>query len=335
MNPTDQLASAPLMPFYVAAAIAAAGLLLVLRPGRAAMRRAGAVIGLAGFGMLMAQGLKLAGPSDGSVSTPFYMAFAAIGIIGAVRVITHPRPVFAAIYFVLTVLAAGGIFLMLQAEFLAFALIIVYAGAILITYMFVLMLAHQSPEDEIGRIGAEDYDRIPREPLVATLLGFFLMASLGSVIERAPELAMENAAIAQTRATTDRAAALQKLPNTMLQQAKAKEPTATRLARDAGGLASATDGAMVQVRVNAEGDAVRTVQVNPADAVDNVQMVGLDLVAKYPASLELAGVILLMAMFGAVVLARRQIELGDDERRKAAGMGSMVLDVPETERGGA
>jgi NADH:ubiquinone oxidoreductase subunit 6 (subunit J) len=108
MNPTDQLASAPLMPFYVAAAIAAAGLLLVLRPGRAAMRRAGAVIGLAGFGMLMAQGLKLAGPSDGSVSTPFYMAFAAIGIIGAVRVITHPRPVFAAIYFVLTVLAAGG-----------------------------------------------------------------------------------------------------------------------------------------------------------------------------------------------------------------------------------
>jgi hypothetical protein len=91
----------------------------------------------------------------------------------------------------------------------------------------------------------------------------------------------------------------------------------------------------VQVRVNAEGDAVRTVQVNPADAVDNVQMVGLDLVAKYPASLELAGVILLMAMFGAVVLARRQIELGDDERRKAAGMGSMVLDVPETERGGA
>ena len=44
---------------------------------------------------------------------------------------------------------------------------------------------------------------------------------------------------------------------------------------------------------------------------------------------------LVLAMFGAVVLARRQIELGDDERRKAAGMGSMVLDVPETERGGA
>jgi len=72
-----------------------------------------------------------------------------------------------------------------------------------------------------------------------------------------------------------------------------------------------------------------------SDSVSNVQLVGLDLVAKYPASLELAGVVLLMAMFGAVVLARRQIELGEDERRKAAGLGGMVLDRPDHERGGA
>ena len=123
--------------------------------------------------------------------------------------------------------------------------------------------------------------------------------------------------------------------NAMLQQAKAKEPTATGLARDAAGQAAATDGALVQVRVNAEGGAVRAVALDPAEGVDNVQMVGLDLVAKYPASLELAGVILLMAMFGAVVLARRQIELGEDERRKAAGLGGMVLDLPEHERGAA
>ena len=69
-----------------------------------------------------------------------------------------------------------------------------------------------------------------------------------------------------------------------------------------------------------------------ADLVDDQQRVAAQ---ANQFGLELAGVILLMAMFGAVVLARRQIELGDDERRKAAGMGSMVLDVPETERGGA
>jgi NADH-quinone oxidoreductase subunit J len=296
MSSTQTFMNAPLMPWYITAAIGAAGLLMVLRPGRSAIRRAGAVIGLAGFGMLMAEGLKLAGPADGAISTPFMMAFAAVGVIGAVRVVTHPRPVFAAIYFILTVLAAAATFLVLDAEFLAFALIIVYAGAILITYLFVLMLAQQSPEDEIGHIGTEDYDRIPREPFVAVLLGFFLMASLGSAIERGPELARENAATASARLAQRKIEAARSLP---------------RLGADL------PEGA------------------NSADSVSNVQMVGLDLVAKYPASLELAGVVLLMAMFGAVVLARRQIELGEDERRKAAGLGGMVLDVPEQERGGA
>ena len=50
----------------------------------------------------------------------------------------------------------------------------------------------------------------------------------------------------------------------------------------------------------------------------NIQRVGWALVHQYPASLELAGVILLMAMFGAVVLAQRQIELSDDEKLEAA-----------------
>ena len=53
---------------------------------------------------------------------------------------------------------------------------------------------------------------------------------------------------------------------------------------------------------------------------DNIQEVGLALITRFPASLEIAGVILLMAMFGAVLLARRQIEIGEDEKRAAAGL---------------
>jgi hypothetical protein len=59
---------------------------------------------------------------------------------------------------------------------------------------------------------------------------------------------------------------------------------------------------------------------------DNIHRVGLALVAKFPASLELAGVILLMAMLGAVVLARRQIELGEDELRRTTGMRPLPVD---------
>ena len=51
-----------------------------------------------------------------------------------------------------TIIASAGLFLILSAEFMAFALIIVYAGAILITYLFVIMLA--KPE------GSATYDRI-------------------------------------------------------------------------------------------------------------------------------------------------------------------------------
>ncbi len=45
---------------------------------------------------------------------------------------------------------------------------------------------------------------------------------------------------------------------------------------------------------------------------ENVERVGLALVADFPVSLELAGVILLMAMYGAVIFARRQIEVSEE-----------------------
>jgi hypothetical protein len=58
------------------------------------------------------------------------------------------------------------------------------------------------------------------------------------------------------------------------------------------------------------------------------------LVAQFPVSLELAGVILLMALFGAVVLARRQMTMAEDERRAAAGL-SRIDDDASLSRGGA
>ena len=48
----------------------------------------------------------------------------------------------------------------------------------------------------------------------------------------------------------------------------------------------------------------------------NTQQVGWSLVNEFPVSLELAGVILLMAMFGAAILARRAIEIGEREKQR-------------------
>mgnify|MGYP007048891253 CR=1 FL=1 len=89
---------------------------------------------------------------------------------------------------------------------------------------------------------------------------------------------------------------------------------------------SLADG-IAKVDVVVDG-APRTVELPIAALPTNTQLVGWALVAVFPVSLEIAGVILLMAMFGAVVLARRQIDLSEDEVRVAAGLLDVGLEGP-------
>ena len=65
----------------------------------------------------------------------------------------------------------------------------------------------------------------------------------------------------------------------------------------------------------------------PSLLPDNTSRVGMALVTRFPVSLELAGIILLMAMFGAVVLARKQTDIADDDRRALAGLGKVMDEL--------
>jgi NADH-quinone oxidoreductase subunit J len=103
-------------------------------------------------------------------TTALFCVFAALAVLSAGRVVTHVKPVYTALYFVLTVVAVACLLVLLQAEFLAIGLIIIYAGAILVTYLFVIMLSQQS--------GSPVYDRSAREPFLSVLAGFVLMAAL-------------------------------------------------------------------------------------------------------------------------------------------------------------
>ena len=129
-----------------------------------------AVLGIGAFTGILAQ---LPTFYDGQVMPggTFFLPFALISVISAVQMITTSRPVYAALHFVLVVLASSGLLVTLGAEFLGFAVVIVYAGAILITYMFVLMLAQQaqSPDLEDER---PTYDRFAREPIGGPWLPF-------------------------------------------------------------------------------------------------------------------------------------------------------------------
>jgi len=61
-------------------------------------------------------------------------------VIAAVRVVTSRNPVHAALFLVLSFFTAGGLWLLLRAEFLAIALILVYVGAVMVLFLFVVMM---------------------------------------------------------------------------------------------------------------------------------------------------------------------------------------------------
>lgn len=69
-----------------------------------------------------------------------FYALAAVLLYAALSVITTRNPVYAALYLVLAFFTAAGIWLLLEAEFLAITLVLVYVGAVMVLFLFVVMM---------------------------------------------------------------------------------------------------------------------------------------------------------------------------------------------------
>ena len=72
--------------------------------------------------------------------TAVFYLFAAILVFAALRVISARNPVHAALWLVLSFFTAAAIWLLLGAEFLAMALVLVYVGAVMVLFLFVIMM---------------------------------------------------------------------------------------------------------------------------------------------------------------------------------------------------
>jgi NADH-quinone oxidoreductase subunit J len=75
-----------------------------------------------------------------SVQAALFYVFAAILVFAALRVVTARNPVHAALWLVLAFFTAAAHWLMLGAEFLAIALVLVYVGAVMVLFLFVVMM---------------------------------------------------------------------------------------------------------------------------------------------------------------------------------------------------
>jgi NADH-quinone oxidoreductase subunit J len=318
----------PTIP-YLACVVGAAALYALLRPGPSAPKIAAGVVGLGAFAWMLVAIADFAivgnGSTTGQATRPdlFFVIFTLIAIASAVRMITHPKPVYSALYFIMVVLSSAALFLLLEAEFMAFALVIVYAGAILITYMFVLMLAQQTPTDQ----SQPDYDATPREPGYAAVVGFVMLAVFTHMIfGQSPSVPPQPTA---RQAALQAWADLERMPRRIEDRVHGHDPHA-KLVPDAQGKLVRFEGpAAFVVYSSPASDSQQRFLLMPEHVPSNIERVGLDLVSRFPVSLELAGIILLMAMFGAVVLARKQIELGEDEIREAAGMRRLDFHADE------
>ncbi len=75
-----------------------------------------------------------------SFETFVFYLFAAIAVFAALRVIIARNPVHAALFLVLAFCSMAGIWMLLEAEFLAITLVLVYVGAVMVLFLFVVMM---------------------------------------------------------------------------------------------------------------------------------------------------------------------------------------------------
>lgn len=99
-----------------------------------------------------------------------FTCFAGLMVMAACGMQVEASPVYSALWFALAILATCGLFLMQGAPFISAATIIVYAGAIIVTFLFVIMLARQT--------GKTVYDVRLMQPMLAMVAGGLLLAAI-------------------------------------------------------------------------------------------------------------------------------------------------------------
>jgi NADH-quinone oxidoreductase subunit J len=107
--------------------------------------------------------------------TVVFYFLAAILVLAALRVITARNPVHAVLFLVLAFFNAGGIWMLLGAEFLAIALVMVYVGAVMVLFLFVVMML----DIDFANLREGFWRYFPVGALIGVLLAFEMILVLG------------------------------------------------------------------------------------------------------------------------------------------------------------
>jgi NADH-quinone oxidoreductase subunit J len=247
--------------------------ILWLMPGKKASKPRPHMIGV----LIVALGLVTFCLSCGKAQSELaddvmFWVFAIGALMSGVLMITARNPVYAALWFALATLSTCGLFLLQHAPFLAAATIIVYAGAVIVTFLFVIMLAQQS--------GAAGYDQRSSQSLLATISAFVLLGAISLTLQ-SEKIEIARAVAGAADSSPESGAATGNM-----------------------GLAMSVDLPATVIVPVLPGNVM-----SKADAdhpVGNLKGLGKSLFGDYLFAVELAGTLLLVASIGAIAIAPRR-----------------------------
>ncbi|MBI5922072.1 MAG: NADH-quinone oxidoreductase subunit J [Betaproteobacteria bacterium] len=108
------------------------------------------------------------------LKTAIFYFLATILVLASVRVITARNPVHAVLFLVLAFFTASGLWLLLQAEFLAISLVMVYVGAVMVLFLFVVMML----DINIARLRQGFWTYLP----LGAAIGLLMLAEMALVL---------------------------------------------------------------------------------------------------------------------------------------------------------
>jgi NADH-quinone oxidoreductase subunit J len=107
-------------------------------------------------------------------NTALFYVFSAVLLLAAFRVITARSPVYAALFLVLAFFSAACVWILLRAEFLAIALVLVYVGAVMVLFLVVVMML----DVDVGSLRAGFWRHFP----VAAIVGVVIALEMAAVL---------------------------------------------------------------------------------------------------------------------------------------------------------
>jgi NADH-quinone oxidoreductase subunit J len=125
-----------------------------------------------------------------SAAVVIFFALAALAVIGAISLIVQREPIHSALSLIVVMVALAGLYLLMGAEFVAAVQIIVYGGAIMVLFVFVIMLLNAGEEERTNFSKLATFAGIPLALAVTGFIAAAIVHSTGALPAAMPKGAL-------------------------------------------------------------------------------------------------------------------------------------------------